>query len=632
MSLKTMYPAKNNSPTTLLSVACTAAATSIVVDDASVLPAAPNLAVIGSDDNAEIILYTAVDSNVLSGVTRGINGTTAQAWAAGTNVARNFTAYDHDTFKENIEMLDEEMNDVIEDMTDVNSRMAEVEADIDDLEAAMTFKRYGVSGIGQQSNALTRLYDAVGLTAQVGTDDDTVTITNDFDSAAPFQHRKCVGHWEKDGSHAKFIVQAYYGDANYSEDGTMGDYVAVELPLSFYYMSGNTLVISSHKYPGYRPFDIFCRNHNVNELLDHVYVPAYALALDENGHAVSLPNLDNEQGDYASLFNKARNYNNVELAGMGMLMPAALNFYYWAMMNVEFANQDCQSIMKGCSTLRHENADTCTFIDETHVLLNNYNAARVVDEYIAIIASNVDRNDASKQATHKIVSITRCDSSGTASESGTYSLVEVEDLGKQYYEYDLTGTTSYRFVARPWRTGACNNVVTPSGSPVSNSNGYYPMRYRYRENIYGNQYKTSVDLFDVRQGSSDNDYYLEWFYLPDPTQITTPTNPDKTALGRTPYVKLSLQTSHENYVSGYIVSKQYDTTYPDIWAPLLTTGGGDSKYYCDYAALVYSNVARSCRFGGYWYTGALDGLSHLTAANATSAAIALFGGDLCFAQ
>ena len=79
MSLQPMYPAKNNSPATTLSVACTATATSIVVVDASVLPPAPNLAVLGADENAEIIRYSAIDSNVLSGVTRGINGTTPQS-------------------------------------------------------------------------------------------------------------------------------------------------------------------------------------------------------------------------------------------------------------------------------------------------------------------------------------------------------------------------------------------------------------------------------------------------------------------------------------------------------------------------------------------------------------------------
>ena len=315
-----------------------------------------------------------------------------------------------------------------------------------------------------------------------------------------------------------------------------------------------------------------------------------------------------------------------------MMMPSALQFYYWAMFLVEFATQNCQSIMNGCCSLRHSNDDTCKFLDATHVLISNWQTARVVGEYVAIIGATVDQNNAQYKATHRIVSITRADATGAASDSGTYTNVEVEDLGKGYYDYDTTGATNYRFVARPWRTGACNNVVTPSGSPVSNVNGYYPMRYRYRENIYANQYHTTVDLFDVRKGTNDNDYYLDWYFLPDPTVITTPSNPDQNTLANAPYVKLGLETAHDNYVNGYIVSVQRDETYPDIWAPLLTTGGSSSTYFCDNASLVYSHVARSVRFGGYWNYGAPVGLSHALASYGPSSAYAHFGADLCFAQ
>ena len=627
-----MYPAINGSPSTELAVALTVSATTIVLLDASKLPPAPNLAVIGSDINAEIVQYAAVTDNVLSGCVRGVSGTTAQSWPSGTVVGRNVTSYDHNTFMENITELDEELTDQQETVTDMNTRLIQVEADIDDLEAQFQFKRYGVTGVGQQTAALTRTLDAVGMTAEVGTDDASVTVTNDFDSAAPFMHKKCVGHWEKDGDHAKFVVQAYLGDPNYAEDGSMGDYVAVELPLSFYLLDGQNLVISAHRYPGYRPFDIFCRNHDENELIDKVYVPAYALALDADGHAVSLPDLDNEQGSYADLFNRARNYANEEAAGMAMLMPAALQFYYWAMFLVEFATQNCQSIMNGCCSLRHDNADTCKFLDTTHVLVSNWQTARVVGEYVSIIGATVDRNDARYKATHRIVSITRADATGAASDSGTYTNVEVEDLGKGYYDYDTTGATNYRFVARPWRTGACNNVVTPSGSPVSNVNGYYPMRYRYRENIYANQYTTTVDLFDVRMGSNDNDYYLDWYFLPDPTVITTPTNPDKNALESDPYVKLDINTPHELYKDGYIKSVKRSEEHPDLWIPDETTGGSSSTYFCDNASLVNSYVARSVRFGGSWSSGASAGLSYAYAYYGPSHAYASFGADLCFAQ
>lgn len=108
MALNTMYPAKNGSPKTTLAQDITAAATSMVLADVSVLPPAPNLAVLGEEETAEIVLYNEISGNVVSGMIRGINGTTASVWTSGTSVARNFTSYDHDTIIENFLILDNE--------------------------------------------------------------------------------------------------------------------------------------------------------------------------------------------------------------------------------------------------------------------------------------------------------------------------------------------------------------------------------------------------------------------------------------------------------------------------------------------------------------------------------------------
>ena len=107
-----MYPAKNNSPTTTLTVSLNTSDQSMTVADASVLPAAPNLAVLGTGDNAEIVKYTAISGNTIT-ISRGFYNTTAASWPAGTPVARNFTAYDNDAFKENIEQLNTGKQDVL---------------------------------------------------------------------------------------------------------------------------------------------------------------------------------------------------------------------------------------------------------------------------------------------------------------------------------------------------------------------------------------------------------------------------------------------------------------------------------------------------------------------------------------
>lgn len=106
MALQTMYPAKNNSPATALTEGITAESTSMKLYDASVLPAAPNICVIGNDDTAEIVIYTGISGNTVTGLGRGVNGTIAKAWPVDTHVARNITTYDHEAFRANITALD----------------------------------------------------------------------------------------------------------------------------------------------------------------------------------------------------------------------------------------------------------------------------------------------------------------------------------------------------------------------------------------------------------------------------------------------------------------------------------------------------------------------------------------------
>lgn len=100
--MQTMYPGVENSPKTELVAAITATDTEIEVSDVSVLLQPEGLAVIGNGEGAETIKYSSVDGNVLKDCVRGFQGT-AKPWGTGTRLARNFTAYDHDAFKTNIE-------------------------------------------------------------------------------------------------------------------------------------------------------------------------------------------------------------------------------------------------------------------------------------------------------------------------------------------------------------------------------------------------------------------------------------------------------------------------------------------------------------------------------------------------
>ena len=520
------------------------------------------------------------------------------------------------------------------DIAQLKEDLTVVSAKVSAIEEAEGLHKYGVSGIGQSASALTRIWDSVGMTAQVGTDGDNSNVVNNFDDVTPFNRRKCVGHWEIRNGGAHFVVEAYYGEEGYAEDGSKGDYVAVECPRAYYYLKDGILGVSAHHYQGWRPFDIFCRNHDEEDTFEYAYLPAYALAVDADGHAVSLPGLDNAQGNYAQLLNMARTYKGGALGGFAVIQPAAVNFYEWALFTVEFAQQNGQAVMQGCTSLRHSNDDRVTFVDATHLLTSNYFAARVAGQYISVIAADIDINNSGYLATHKVTAVTRCDAAGNASASGTHQLLTVEDLDRNYYEYDTTGATEYRIAARPYRTGCCDGVSTPSGSPVSNNDAYHPMRYRWRENVYGNQYKTSVDLFNKRIGTGDDDYYLEHYYLHDPANyVPANTNkPDAADLQTAVFTKLDVETPHSKYINGYVKSKVYSTEYPDIWIPDETTGGSASTFYADYANLVNSSAVRSVRFGGYWAYGSYDGFSFFAGYYGPAYGSAYSGGDLCFIQ
>ena len=109
--METMYPGKVNSPATTLDGGINDSIQTINVVDGSVLPDAPNIAVIGTGEDAETILYETKNANQLSNVTRGYQGI-AKAWDSGTSIARMFTEKDYANLKANIEEHETDIDDL----------------------------------------------------------------------------------------------------------------------------------------------------------------------------------------------------------------------------------------------------------------------------------------------------------------------------------------------------------------------------------------------------------------------------------------------------------------------------------------------------------------------------------------
>lgn len=571
--------------------------------------------------------------------------TTAEAWTAGhwtavsvgavlasleSAVATN--ASDIDAIEGTLEDIDEELDKVVHVTAQAftDAQKAQARKNIDAMsQSEFGHKRFGVSGVGQSSPTLTRLYDAVGMTATPGT--DTVQAHSDFDAYAPFNRRKCVGYWTAGNGKAVFHVNAYEGDADYVEDGTKGDYVAVEVEPFYYYDQDGILAVSSFQYAGYKIHPVCC-DYDGN-IRQKTYLPVYALALDGNNKAVSLPGLMNQRGSYNDLRNYAASYNASDISSFAMIEPMAVWHYEWLLMTIEFATTNMQSVMFGCGSLPVSGNHKIYSVPAANTVIVNAVITMVPGQTIYIGAGVWDSTNV--LTTYNIVtSCTRCDASGNASSSGAYTKIVYS--GTDRSSSITPGTTTIS--SRPWRTGVTNGAISGigavkghTGSPISNSNGYYPMRYRWRENVYGNQYHTTLDLADLRveDGSS---YHLDWYFLNDPRKYTPFGNYDKATIQNADkgWVKLRTVTPVASYSNGYIKQLDADSRFPWVRVPVLTTGGSSATYYCDYAYLVSSHEVRSVRWGGNVADGASDGPCYFSAYYAPSYAYWSYGAALYF--
>ena len=104
MVQKVMYPGVVNSPETTITNNISESDTIIYVLDPARVPEPPNLMTLGTGTNAETIKVTEINGNAIT-VERGFQGI-AKSWPAGTVIARNFTEYDYDALKTNIEDLE----------------------------------------------------------------------------------------------------------------------------------------------------------------------------------------------------------------------------------------------------------------------------------------------------------------------------------------------------------------------------------------------------------------------------------------------------------------------------------------------------------------------------------------------
>lgn len=170
MAMQEMFPAMVNSVATALSGGIGANDTVFYVLDDSRIPDPPNLLVLGENSAmAETVKLTAKVGAKLT-VIRGFQGA-ARSWDAGTTVSRNFTAYDHDAFKENIEMLDAVQSGLNSKADAINAKADEILSGVSETSAKTDILQTGLVAVRTELTDIKTITNSVS--GKIGEDSNS---------------------------------------------------------------------------------------------------------------------------------------------------------------------------------------------------------------------------------------------------------------------------------------------------------------------------------------------------------------------------------------------------------------------------------------------------------------------------
>lgn len=467
-------------------------------------------------------------------------------------------------------------------------------------EASGLVTRYGVrfEGSANSGATVTRLYNAVGLVAGVGT--DTEAPQNDFDSIYPWSaRRRCCGYWDTNG---EFVVNAYKGEPGYTEDGTNGE-VWVEHSL-FYYRhiydgDAEEIAISATPLAGYSPAPIFLKNGGQDAPYQKAYTAAYPMALVD-----AKPT--SRTGVFPDIYSLNTAMTDSKKAGDAYIVTTCAEQYTECLyMWVEFATRDVQTVMKGATSLPYSASDTATVAGTAtnQVIVATATAANyVVGQTIGIGTSL----GGSQIAENRIVTaITAYDESNSA--------ITFDGAAVDIAVGNIVWAAGYV-------NGTCNSVIASSGSPTSNTSGKYNCVYRGKEAPYGNVFNYISDILVQRagDGTEDSPYTYTPYYLPDPTKYANGTITED-------YVALQYNIPSQD---GYAKKLGIDSRYP--WVRITSEiGAGSTTYYSDYYHYPRYTVC-AARVGGYWSRGSSAGPCYWDCSGAPSSASANYRARLSY--
>ncbi len=482
------------------------------------------------------------------------------------------------------------------DVGDLAIRMNSIE---NDLPIQRNGKIYGVkfplaSYSGSPEGERTEA--AVGLTAAVST--DTEAAANDFDNEPCFMFTRVNGYLTEDND---FIETAVEGEPLFSADGSNGDVYVRWSTRFFRYIYTETheeLQITDIYRPneGWCPYGIFVKPDG--RLSKYAYIAAYEMSYNSDGLAASISGAPVAHNTYANrnaaTAGLSHNTQLTEIRKKGTQycgMTSKEVAFLQDLFSVEFATRNSQSVMQGCTNFNYQKTLSAEETGVSRVIVSNANAAYYpVGCTVSVSASGLSSApDRSGSNAHTTVNRKRVISQEAYDDDNTAIYI---DNGGTTFD---TTTTMY-ISTMPWYTGMTDGVLGSSGSPVSNTSGYYPMKYRGVENLYGNVWTIISDMI-----LSSYTPYICY----DCTKFSTSVTSDYTAASYT------VATTN-----GYVKEMGHDADNASVRLPI-TVGGSASTYYCDYY-WVTSGV-RECLFGGYLFNGAYAGVWYWSLYSALSA-------------
>lgn len=406
-----------------------------------------------------------------------------------------------------------------------------------------------------------RLGDAVGLVANVGT--DSATAYNDFDYLMPWKSRRVNGHWDgKD-----FIITAVEGEPNFAVDGSNGSVYAERHLFYYKYVFTDTyyeIWISDQHLDGYEIPERFI---NIDKsIMQTYYYPCYRISRDSSGNPVSVSGKDVmlslSYSGYKTLARKLGTNFHIETTKDRQINE--LLFY------VEFATRNSQDIMYGAANMRY-NADDLATVATTNgnkFICSNSVAGNYVVGQTIVIGST---KNGSEIANNRRI-----------------TAIETHDASNKAIVFDgaAVNVAVGNFISsRCWFSGGTDKVLTPSGSSVSNSSGRYQMRYRYVEDLWGNQWAIIADVL-----IKDHQAYV----CKDPTKFADSITSDYEKVG---YVNAA--------TDGWTKELGWDKAHPYVRLPFVV-GGSNTTYFCDY--YWQNGGLRVACVGGNLNNGTSDGL------------------------